>query len=99
LQRERYVHGRDLADRAVIEGALAAALGGSAAQWRQRIDDDALSDFAAERAAQAQHWMRATAAHGVPTLALPTPNRTARALPGNWFFDATPLAQHLAELG
>jgi putative protein-disulfide isomerase len=99
LQRERYVHGRDLSDRAVIDAALAAALGDSAAQWRQRIDDDALPAFEAERAARARHWMRATAAHGVPTLALPAPDRTARALPGNWFFDATPLAQHLAELG
>lgn len=98
LQRERCVHGRDLADWGVITAALATALGDTPEQWQQRIDAAALPAFAAQRIAQARQWMQATGARGVPALVHPSPDRP-RALPGEWFFGTTPLAQHLAGLG
>src|SRR2546427_7671922 len=39
LQRERYIHGRDLGDRSVIAHALAGALGETVANWRARLAD------------------------------------------------------------
>jgi putative protein-disulfide isomerase len=98
LQRERYVHGRDVADWGVVTAALATALGDTPEQWRQRIADAALPAFAARRIARARQWMQATGARGVPTLVQPTPGRP-RALPGEWLFGPTPLAQRLAGLG
>jgi putative protein-disulfide isomerase len=98
LQRERYVHGRDLADWGVITAALAITVGDTPEQWQQRIDDAALPAFAAQRIAHARQWIHATGARGVPALVQPSPGRP-RALPGDWFFGPTPLAQHLAELG
>ena len=97
LQRERYVHGRDLADWDVITAALAATLGDTAAGWQQRIDDTGLPAFAAQRGEAARRWMQSTGARGVPALVQPATGRP-RALPGEWLFGPTPLAQHLADL-
>ena len=97
LQRERYVRGHDVADTGVIAAALAAALGGNSADWRQRMADPALPAFAAQRTAQVHRWMSAVGARGVPTLVWPS-TRQPQALPGDWFFGDTPLAQRLAAL-
>ena len=98
LQRARYVHGRDVTDWAVIIAALAETLGDVADQWQQRIDDPSLTAFAAQRSGQAQRWLQAVGARGVPALVQPSPNGP-RALPGEWLFGATPLAQHLETIG
>jgi putative protein-disulfide isomerase len=97
LQRERYVHGRDVADWSVISAALATTLGDTAEQWQQRIDAAGLPAFAAQRDAAARQWMQSTGARGVPALVQPSAGRP-RALPGEWLFGPTPLAQRLASL-
>lgn len=68
IQRARWVDGRDIADAGVLAAAVAAALGGTPADWRARIDDDSLDAATRERLRVAQRLMRRWGVAGVPAL-------------------------------
>ncbi len=68
IQRARWVDGRDIADAGVLAAAVAAALGGTPADWRARLDDTALDAATHERLCLAQRMMRRLGAAGVPAL-------------------------------
>jgi putative protein-disulfide isomerase len=93
LQRERYVHGRDLSDRRVIAQALAGTLG-DVADWLDRLADPALPAATQARTHRARQLMQATRSQGVPALVWPAPDGL-RALPTSWLYGDVPLAQRL----
>ena len=68
IQRERYVHGRDITDPAVLATAIAEVLGGGPALWRERLADPALAAATDGRIGRARHLMQRVGAQGVPTL-------------------------------
>ena len=68
IQRARWVDGLDIADAGVLAAAVAAAAGGTPADWRARLDDAALEAATRERLRLAQRLMRRWGVAGVPAL-------------------------------
>ena len=94
LQRERYIHGRDLSDRSVIVQALAGAVGDTPADWLARLADPSLPVTTRARTHRSRQLMQATRGQGVPALIWPAPDGL-RALPASWLYGSVPLAQRL----
>jgi putative protein-disulfide isomerase len=97
LQRERWVRGHDLAQRRVLVDALAAALGGSSADWDERLAVKQLKADTQLRINRARQLMDAVNVQGVPTL-LWASREGMRLLPNQWLFNGRPLAESLATL-
>jgi putative protein-disulfide isomerase len=85
IQRERYVHGRDITDAAVLAAALADAVGGSTELWRERLAEPSLPAATDERFARARQLMQRVGAQGVPTL-LQVADGGVRVLPSQVLF-------------
>src|SRR5207247_919963 len=76
IQRERYVHGRDITDPEVLARAIVEALGGGPALWRERLADPALAAATDGRIGRARHLMQRVGAQGVPALLAQRDGRT-----------------------
>jgi putative protein-disulfide isomerase len=97
LQRERFVAGRDISDRAVIAQALASSLGDEPDTWLKRMADPQLARSTDKRITRAKKVMKSIGMHGVPALVWPS-ETGMRLLPGHWLFNEKSLAEQLALL-
>ena len=98
VQRERFVHGRDITDPEVLAGALAGSAGGAVQAWRERLADPDLEGAAETRVLRARALIDAAGVRGVPALLCLLPEGGLRAFPGELMFDKQPLAERLAPL-
>jgi putative protein-disulfide isomerase len=98
VQRERYVHGRDITDPQVLAQALADSVGGATEAWRERLEDPELEGAAETRVLLARALIDAAGVRGVPALLSLLPEGGLRVLPSELMFDKQPLAERLAPL-
>jgi putative protein-disulfide isomerase len=98
VQRERYVHGRDITDREVLAQSLAASVGGAPDAWRERLADPDMPGAAEARVMHARELLNATGAAGVPALVWMQSRGGPRLLPSELMFGPTPVAVALEPL-
>jgi len=98
LQRERYVHGRDIGNPDMLVLALSGTLGDELETWRTRLSDPALPTITQQRIARARQLMAAVGARGVPVLLQVLPGGGVRALPSELMLGGMPLADTLEPL-